>query len=610
MRIFLLLFLFSVHCFSQNDDKRNKQRDSLIDVGLKQYRNRDTINLKKTYLGLLRIYHSNSDSVSLAKVYHYKALIFRIQNKLDSSYYYYNQSKNISIRVKDSTEVARRLLSMAYMQNDERDYLGAESSGIEGLRYIEPLNEITYTVDFYNILGNISVNMGAYEEARKKFNYARTIYNKSDSEEFKKIWKLYILNNIGNSYLLEGNPEKAMIFLKEGLDQIKTKEKYPRQYQSLLGNYAECLYLVDRKEEAWDGFLSLIDFRKKINNLYGQSLSHNAIAFYHQKESNLKKALYHAKKGYDLAKKVNNNATRLSALLKLGALTSGSESKSYYQEYAQLSDSLNNRERYLKNQFAKVRYETEKKDKENATLKLQKEQNEREIENQRQQKIIVLLLGTIGLLVVITYFRNRRKKLVYETQLQKAAVREKERQQIAKSLHDEVAGDLRMLHQKLTKNNAEEAKSVENIKENVRNLSHQLSSTRFDQVSFKDQIINLISDAFSPNFRIKVESIDTIQWGEINDSIKRTIYICIRESLQNTLKHAEASQFVISFSQEKKEVFVEMKDNGKGFEKDKKKTGIGLKNLQERVEEIRGIFSVASSDKGTQTNISIPLHGK
>jgi len=195
-------------------------------------------------------------------------------------------------------------------------------------------------------------------------------------------------------------------------------------------------------------------------------------------------------------------------------------------------------------------------------------------------------------------------------QLQKASAREEERQQIAKSLHDEVAGDLRMLHQKLAQSDLpEEAQSIEKIKENVRNLSHQLSSESFDEVSFKDQIINLISDAFSPNFRVSVSGIDAIPWKEVNPQIKRTLYLCARESLQNTQKYAGATQFSIVFLMQKKEISLEMKDNGKGIDEAKKSKGIGLKNLKERVEEIHGTFHISSSEEGTITNVSIPVNG-
>ncbi len=215
----------------------------------------------------------------------------------------------------------------------------------------------------------------------------------------------------------------------------------------------------------------------------------------------------------------------------LSQLTTGKQSVKYLEKYIQLNDSLFQRERTLKNQFAKVRYETDKKEKENTVLKSENKQKQAEIESERLQKTVGLVAagGSISILFLsILFFKNRHKKLVYFAQLQKAEAREHERQQIAKSLHDEVAGDLRLLHQKLENSQQfEVAKRLDTIKENVRNLSHRLSSVSFDKVSFKDQIINLVSDYFTPNFKISVNGLQDFDWTLANNSIKRLLYLTI-----------------------------------------------------------------------------------
>ena len=201
--------------------------------------------------------------------------------------------------------------------------------------------------------------------------------------------------------------------------------------------------------------------------------------------------------------------------------------------------------------------------------------------------------------------------MIFEAKLQQVAIREKERQQIAKSLHDEVAGDIRMLHLKLATNkHLEEAGKLEVIKENVRNLSHQLSSESFDSVTFKDQVINVVSDFFESNISIKIQEIDAVGWLKINNSIKRTLFLSIRESIQNTHKHAQAAVLILEFRETKKVVFLTISDNGKGFDTAIKQKGIGLKNMQERIEEINGVFFIESAlDQGTTIHIQIAKYG-
>lgn len=614
MRLFPIFFLISFLCFGQQNNSNDQKRDSIIDKGLSFYNNRDLNGLENSAKKLLLIHQKKSDSFALAKAYHFEALIFRIQYRLDSSYYYYHKSKAISERIGDSLEVGKRLLSMCYMQKDEKDYVGAEVTIVQGLRFLEPLNENRFTGHSLNALGNVLIEVNRFNEAREYYDKALALYKNIKRKIRRERNILEILNNKGNSYLLEGKPRKALGYFTEALEYDSIKENHFNVYKRLFVNAAECKYLLGDKEEAWKDFIKLMKIRQKEEDEFGLSLSHNGFAHYYQLERKNKEALYHAKKGYELSKKVNNNLTRLSALIKLANLTSGVESKKYFNEYVSLNDSLNKRERFRKIQYAKIHYETEKKEKENTNLKLDNSQKQAQIEQERQQKLIGWLasgLAILGLGFSYVYFRARRKKLMYEAQLQKASVREEERQQIAKSLHDEVAGDLRMLHQKLSKTELQkEADNLEKIKENVRNLSHQLSSVSFDEVSFKDQIVNLIADSFSPSFRISTEGINDVGWKEINNTLKRTLYLCIRESLQNTLKYAEASKFFIHFSIEKKEIVLLLKDNGKGFDLTKGKKGIGLKNLKERVEEIHGSFDIESSEEGTKTTIRIPIHGR
>ncbi len=578
-----------------------------IQYGLECYFKKDTFGILQACKNLEFLHLRNEDSLSLAKIYHFKALKHRIQNRLDSSYYYYNKSKNVSILLKDSLEVGRRLLSMGYMQNDEKDYLGGESTIVEALEFLEPLNEIVYRGDCYNILGNILVNKKEYKQGREFYNRAQKVFDKSDSETFKERWNLHILNNLGNSYLVQSNYKQALIFLNQGLSKSGVSDNYRDIYKLLLGNAAACKYNLGKKAEAWKDLNKLMEMRKAEDGPFRQSIVHNNFAYYLLKEGKEKEALKFTKESYELAKQGNNNQILLTSLERLISLTPMLESKKYFSEYKELRDYLEKREAGLKDQFALVRYETEEKEKENEALRI--ERDRRKLQNQ----IFGLLVIAAFLALILSYnfFRARRKKLMYEAQLQKATAREEERQQIAKSLHDEVAGDLRMLHQKLAKTELQgEAKSVEKIKDNVRNLSHQLSSVSFDEVSFKDQIINLITDNFDLDFRIKAEGIDTVAWEEVNNTIKRTLYLSIRESMQNTLKYAEANKFFIQFSSEKKEILLLLKDNGKGFEKGKGKKGIGLKNLKERVEEIQGTFEINSSEQGTQTTITIPINGR
>ena len=108
---------------------------------------------------------------------------------------------------------------------------------------------------------------------------------------------------------------------------------------------------------------------------------------------------------------------------------------------------------------------------------------------------------------------------------------------------------------------------------------------------------------------IRRKGVNTIEFDQLNENIQRTLFISIRESLQNTLKYANASRFLISFSKKKDSVQLMLEDNGSGFEEKIASKGIGLKNLQERIQELKGTFVISSSENGTITEITLPLYG-
>ncbi|WP_299156159.1 tetratricopeptide repeat-containing sensor histidine kinase [uncultured Tenacibaculum sp.] len=611
---FLFFFIYFINLtYSQEIDSIPKNdKLKILEIGLSAFFENDTATLKKSHKNLLSLYKKEANSILLAKHYQYKAMFFELKYKKDSAYYYYHQSKNISKKTGDSLEVGRRLLSMAILQREAKDYLGSEINSIEALQYLEPIKPNKYLISLYNLLGLTSSELKK-KEAETYYKKALKINKSLLVNNRKALDFLYITNNLGLLYQNKKKHKKAISYFKKGLAFDSIKKKHPRQYALLLENLAFSNYSLEKKEKVFQQYNEVLAIKKRLNNLSGASTTHINISNYYKDLKQNKKAEYHSKEALKYAKQTQNNNRWLEALKNLSDLTIGKQSKQYLEEYIILNDSLFQKERLLKNQFAKIRYETSKKEKENTVLKSENEKKQAQIAYHKQQQTIGWLAAASVLLLLIlsiTFFLQRRRKLLYQAQLEAAEARENERQQIAKSLHDEVAGDLRMLHNKLEKSNlVEEAQKLNNVKENVRNLSHQLSSVSFDEVSFKDQIINLVSDYFELDFKISVNGLHECEWQYINDAIKRLLYLGIRESIQNCKKYAQASKIIINLTVQKNYVLLNITDNGIGFDTKISKKGIGLRNLQERVEDLNGTLNISSEiGSGTKTNIQIPLN--
>ncbi|CAM1374194.1 conserved exported hypothetical protein [Tenacibaculum litopenaei] len=613
-RIFFLFIIFSLSLNAQvKDTIYENSKQKIIDIGLKAYFAKDTIELKKSAKHLLNFYRIKNDSMALAKHYHYRALFYRLKFISDSAYYYYHESKKTSIKLKDSLEVGRRLLSLANMQREAKDFIGSEISSVEALLYLEPGRHYGFVRNVYNNLGIISSEFNQIDRAIENYEKSLKFNSLSKKTKLKDRDYLYTINNLGLLYQDINKHGKAISYFKKGLSFENIKDSFPIQYALLLENLAASNFLSGNKKNVLEQYKEVLDIRVKQKEFYDLSTIHLNLADYYKSEGNIGLVDSHLNKAVYYAKTSHNNKSWLKALIYLSEIKKGEEAKLNFNQYLKLSDSLLQQERGLKNQFARIRFETGKKEKENAFLKSENQRNQDEIVRHKQQKIIgwlAALLAFVGLGFTITVFVFRRRKLLFQAQLQKAEAREQERKQIAKALHDEVAGDLRLLHRKLEKSNLlEEATKLNAVKDNVRNLSHQLSSVSFKKVGFKDQIINLVSDYFEMDFRIFVKGINDYDWEEVDSAIKRLLYICLRETIQNSKNHAEASKVEVTFSIHKKNVLLNVADNGVGFDTSSSKKGIGLQNLQERVEELQGSFAITSErGTGTETHIQIPLN--
>ncbi|CAM1350609.1 tetratricopeptide repeat-containing sensor histidine kinase [Tenacibaculum halocynthiae] len=616
MRLFFLFLFISTMVVSQKEKDSllyNKQRKTIIDIGIKAYRAKDTFILKKSTKQLFNFYKRHKDSIVLAKYYHFKALYQKIVYTNDSAFYYYHKSKNISKLLKDSIAVGGRLLGISGLQRGAKDFLGSEISSIEALEYLEPIKAYNFLESIYNSLGLASEELNQKKEAIKYYNKAYEVSKLNKDSLIKEKGYLRVFNNLGLLYQKQDQHKKAIEYFKEGLDFDSIKIKYPEQYVFLLENLAYSNFSLDKQKNVLSQYEEVLKIRDSLKDYRELSTTHINICLYYKKKKNFKQARFHANKALKYAKETHNNERWLDALEELSQLSTGKKATEYLEEHIELNDSLVQKERTQKNQFAKIRYETTKKEKENSFLKIENDKKQTEIVRHKQQKVIGWLVAVAGFLSLglsILFFVLRRRKLIYQAQLQKAQAREQERKQIAKSLHDEVAGDLRLLHRKLEKSQLfEEAQKLDAVKENVRQLSHQLSSVSFKKVGFKDQIINLISDYFELTFKITVKGLHEQDWSQVNSAIKRLLYLSIRESIQNSKKHAKATKFTIAFSIHKKNVFLDVTDNGIGFDTSVSKKGIGLHNLQERVEELNGTLSITSTvGAGTETHIQIPLN--
>lgn len=149
---------------------------------------------------------------------------------------------------------------------------------------------------------------------------------------------------------------------------------------------------------------------------------------------------------------------------------------------------------------------------------------------------------------------------------------------------------------------------AESINE-IRQLSATIRTPAFDQETLVESIEKLSANIN----RLQPVSIqldnDSLNEGELENDKKLMIYRVVQEQVNNIVKYAEASSVEIKLDNTStSQVLVTVRDNGKGFEPEKVRTGIGLRNIQSRLQVYNGSLVIHSSPgNGCLLEASFPV---
>ncbi|MEZ4825917.1 MAG: sensor histidine kinase [Bacteroidia bacterium] len=250
--------------------------------------------------------------------------------------------------------------------------------------------------------------------------------------------------------------------------------------------------------------------------------------------------------------------------------------------------------------------------------------------------IILLLFGLFAQLLRLRKSQARESQLklealekVYEEEFRSLAeesqqkliisqheTQEKVLKQIGRELHDNVQGILATVLRKVedwaAKNPAPEYSEpslimIQEAIDGVRQLSHDLKA-----VQLKDGLMPAVKELLERTQSLPKSPVFTLKtYNTISLSLPASwelhIYRIFQEAISNILKYAEAKSVEIQFFARGGELVITIEDNGKGFDMETKADGIGLQNIKSRADEMKGKFTITSSDLGTTLFLEIPI---
>ncbi|MDV6236030.1 sensor histidine kinase [Leptospira ellisii] len=150
---------------------------------------------------------------------------------------------------------------------------------------------------------------------------------------------------------------------------------------------------------------------------------------------------------------------------------------------------------------------------------------------------------------------------------------------------------------------------IDKASQELRDIYTNLHPSTLREIGLEAAIRALSSDIFPP-MDIEAE-LDLNLKSNLQPKVANQVFRIVQEIFQNTIKHSQAKRIHLKIQIKGRQLFLDAKDDGIGFQERKvraRSSGFGLENIRRRVEDLNGKFKIDSSaGNGTKFTIRIPL---
>ena len=205
-------------------------------------------------------------------------------------------------------------------------------------------------------------------------------------------------------------------------------------------------------------------------------------------------------------------------------------------------------------------------------------------------------------------------KAVFDTQ-------EGERSRLAEDLHDsvgQVLSAIKMNLHRLDKLQNQETEDINNqqvILDNtkklldeclieIRNIIKNILPPVLTDFGLTEALDNL-SKKVAQDTGIEVKFYSQKSSERYKKEIEVMIYRIVQELFNNAIKHSGASKIELALTSASNAIRLTFKDNGIGFDRNRITHGLGLKNIESRIQLMNGTFSLIGSP-GTEIVLKVP----
>lgn len=559
----------------------------------------------------------SKNSIDSAEFFTNIANCYVYKSEYNTAYEYFEKSKDIFQKMNYTNGLVNFLINTGVTYSQQGFKQKAMIQYLEALNLYEDSIDLESRAILYQNLGTLMAEQGDLLSSEEYFNQALEIYQKQ-----KNIQNICdILINLALIKIDEIDYSKSEKILDEALE-ISENANLNLKKAYILFVKGQLFILEKNYNKAVAVFLESLKIREDAGGEYDLISSYISLAEVYFKLENYKTSEYYAQKAIVKTNKIN----ALELQIEVNKILSDIYSKNYKYEKAYnflytsktLTDSLFEIQQTKAILELEIIYQTEKKQKEIQILKYEKELQSNELEQKRRNIIAIIAVSVFCLifLLIIQYVIRQKQNLEHKRKIVYAAVdaEEKIKDEIARELHDNIAGRLMGIITQIISENKKVnyLSEIRKIYNEIRQLSHSLAEPMFIDVTISEKLQALADEIQNKNnLNITFYSGISIDWMTIkqNQEIQKALYRITQELINNTLKYANATEIEIQLIDSENVINYIYSDNGIGFEKESINKGIGFENIEKRTKSLNGNCEINSNlGCGLTIALSIPFY--
>jgi signal transduction histidine kinase len=241
------------------------------------------------------------------------------------------------------------------------------------------------------------------------------------------------------------------------------------------------------------------------------------------------------------------------------------------------------------------------------------------LENQKltQTRNILSLVGLLALGIIAYVFWNNQKLKAKNREIEEALLKGQniERKRVAQELHDNLSAKISGIRMRLEAIEpdfkAEKHKQIyessvialAEVYTDVRLISHNLLPAELETKGLALALENLTTELNSlgkTHFSLKIGQ--TV--GRFTSKIEYELFSVVLELSNNIMKHSEAANAIIALDKIDHQLVLSVGDNGKGIQEKVNESGMGMKNIRSRIENLRGKLQIINQE-GVKVSITV-----